>query len=66
MGKRDVEPDRFAGSWPLVTNSLRHQSRSIGPKRDVLSVVVTVKLPNAFDNFSSCAELRYCEAIEWE
>ncbi len=66
MGKRDVEPSRFAGSWPLVTNIFRHQSRSIGSKRDVLSVVVTVKLPFAFENFSSCAELRYCETIEWE
>ncbi len=66
MGKRDVEPGRYAGSWPLVTNSFRYQSRSIGSKRDLLSVVVTVILPSGFDYFSGCAELRYCETIEWE
>lgn len=40
---RDVEPAGFTGSWSHLSASFRHQSRSIGTKRDFVSVVLTVK-----------------------
>ncbi len=66
MGQRDVEPPGFAGSWPLVSNIFRHQSRTIDTKRNLLSVILTVKLRRVFENLSGCAELRYSGTIEWE
>ncbi len=41
-------------------------SRSIGSKRRVLSVGVTVNSRSVLENFSSCADLECCETIEWE
>jgi len=66
MGQRDVEPPGFAGSCPLASNIFLHQWRSIAAKRGELSVVLTVKLPNIFENLSNCAELLNREKIEWE
>lgn len=66
MGTRDVELAGFPGSGPFVTRRFRHQSPSIGTKRSILSVGVTVNPPSALENFSSCTGLRCCETIEWE
>lgn len=66
MGQRDVELAGLFGSRSLVTGCSRDPSRSIGYKRSVLSVAVTVNLRHVFENFSSYAGLRRCETIEWE
>jgi len=66
MGQTDVELAGFFGSRPLVTGCFGDPLRSIGFKRSVLSVAVTVNLRNDFENFSSRAGLRGCETIEWE
>lgn len=62
MGQRDVEPACFFGIGRFVTRRFRHPSRSIGSKRRVPSVFVTVKLSRAYWKFSSCAGLRCCGA----
>jgi len=51
---------------PPTSNIFLQQSRSIAAKRGDLSVVLTAKLPNIFENFSNCAELLNREIIEWE
>lgn len=66
MGERDVELAGLFGSGPLVSGCVRHLSRSIGSKRRVLSVGVTVKSRSVLEKFSSCADLERCETIEWE
>lgn len=66
MGQRDVELAGLFGSRSLMTGCFRDPSRSIGYKRSVLSVAVTVNLRHVFENFSSYAGLRRCETIEWE
>ena len=66
MGKADVELAGLFGISLIVTGSFRHLSRSVGAKRSVLSVVVTVSWRDEFENSSSCAELRYRAIIEWE
>ena len=66
MGQKDVELAGFFGNGPHVTGCFRHPSRSIGSKRSVLSVVVTVNSFDDFENFSSCVDLECCETIEWE
>lgn len=66
MRQRDVELAGFFGSGPFVTRCFRHQTRSIGCKRHLLPVGVTVDLHNIFENLSSCAGLRRCGTIEWE
>lgn len=63
---RDIESSGLTARRRPVSNGFRHQSRSIGSKRGKLSVVVTVKSPNAYENFSSYAELHDCGTIEWE
>jgi len=66
MGHRDVELAGVFENGPIVTGCFRHPSRSIGFKRSVLSVVVTVNSSDEAENFSSCADLERCETIEWE
>jgi hypothetical protein len=66
MGEKDAELAGFFGSGPLVTRHFRHQSRSIGFKHMVLSVVLTVKLSEALKNFSDREGLRCCGTIEWQ
>lgn len=66
MGKGDVEHAGIFGAGPLVTRRFPHRSRSIGSKRLVLSVVLTVKLSEAPKNFSDREGLRCLGTIEWE
>jgi hypothetical protein len=66
MGKGDVELAGCSGSGSLVSGHFRHQSRSFGYKRLVLSFVLTVKLSEALKNFSDVEGLRCCATIEWE
>lgn len=66
MGARDIESSSVARSRRRVNSGFRHQSRSIAAKRDVLSVILTVKLSEASKNLNGRAGLRYSGTIEWE
>jgi hypothetical protein len=66
MDRENVEPAGMVAGRLLGTSCLRHRSLCIGSKHPVLSVAVTVILRGALENFSSCAGLRFCAAIEWE
>ncbi len=66
MGARDLESSGVARSRRRVNGSFLHQSRSIAAKRDVLSVILTVKLSETSKHFNDREELRYSGTIEWE
>ena len=66
MGKRDVRVAGDFRSGPLVIRRFRNQSHSIGSKRLVLSVVLTVKLSEGSKNFYCRNRLRDRGTIEWE